>query len=435
MDLMQPFFDWIIAHPQWAGILIFLIAAGESLVLVGLLVPGVFFMLGIGALVGLGVLDFWSCFFWAAAGAVAGDGFSYWLGMHYHQQLQSTWPLSRYPDLVPRGERFFMKHGRKSVFLGRFIGPLRAIIPAIAGIMEMPPLHFYIVNIMSALFWAPIMLLPGIVFGGSMDAASGASTRVVIIFVVLAVIVWLIAVTLKKLIETICAAISLSSQKVYFSLSVFMVLIVGLISITVIDKKQSITEILHFDLSQQAQWWDGGWKRYPDVNPAIIVGEDRSFAVQWLANAVDVENMLLNSGWHKPVPLSYSNTFLWLDPDVGIEMQPVLPDYYYWNLPALTYAYQQKGTKQLLLLRLWADQSDVSQFDKKLWFGYVSKITPAQWMGVIFYPQETFDDADVIKQFVSLYQSGSVGEAGKLKIVQRRFEHESVNEMLLIRSQ
>ena len=113
------------ANPELSGLIVFLVAAGESLALVGIVVPGVVFMLGIGALVGLNAINLWQALFWAMAGAIVGDWLSYWLGRHFDQQLRHIWPLSRYPKLIPRGEAFFNKHGGASVFFGRFVGPLR----------------------------------------------------------------------------------------------------------------------------------------------------------------------------------------------------------------------------------------------------------------------------------------------------------------------
>ncbi|WP_455212835.1 DedA family protein, partial [Kaarinaea lacus] len=155
LTTLQPVLDWIQNHPGLAGLVVFAIASAESLAVVGILVPGIMFMLGVGALIGLGVLDFWETVLWAAIGAVVGDGVSYWLGRHFDKQLRSLWPFTKHPNLIPRGEQFFHKHGGKSVLFGRFIGPIRPVIPAIAGIMHMNPYHFYFVNILSAVAWAP----------------------------------------------------------------------------------------------------------------------------------------------------------------------------------------------------------------------------------------------------------------------------------------
>ena len=48
------------------------------------------------------------------------------------------WPLSRYPEILPRGEAFVENWGVPSIFIGRFFGPLRASVPLAAGIFEMP---------------------------------------------------------------------------------------------------------------------------------------------------------------------------------------------------------------------------------------------------------------------------------------------------------
>ena len=135
MDLatFQPLLHWLGTHPGWASLVVFLIAFAESLLLVGLLFPGTVIMFGIGTLVAVGVLDLWATLAWAAVGAVMGDGISFWLGYHYKDRLRVMWPISRYPGLVHRGEQFFLKHGGKSVLFGRFVGPVRPILPAEIG--------------------------------------------------------------------------------------------------------------------------------------------------------------------------------------------------------------------------------------------------------------------------------------------------------------
>ena len=70
--------------------------------------------------------------------------------------------------------RFFEKYGGKSVAFGRFVGPMRAVIPLVAGMMGMPTGRFLAANILSAIVWAPVYLLPGIVFGASLELAAEA---------------------------------------------------------------------------------------------------------------------------------------------------------------------------------------------------------------------------------------------------------------------
>ncbi len=194
--LLESVSQWIASHPGWAGWLVFLIALGESLAVVGLFVPGAVLMFVVGALVGGGMMELWPTLAWAAAGAVAGDGISYWLGRHYHQRLRSVWPFSRHPALIDKGEAFFQRHGGKGVLFGRFVGPVRPIIPVVAGMMDMPAWRFALINLFSALLWAPAYILPGVVFSSSLSMATEVAGRLAIlmllVFAVVLLTLWLV---------------------------------------------------------------------------------------------------------------------------------------------------------------------------------------------------------------------------------------------------
>jgi undecaprenyl-diphosphatase len=198
-DLLHNLLAWVSANPEWAHSIVFLVALSESLAVVGLIVPGVIMMLGAGALIATGALDFWPVCLWAVAGAVTGDGLSYWAGHHFRDRLRGLWPFSRYPESLESGERFFTKYGGKSVAFGRFVGPVRAVIPLVAGMMGMSPMRFLLANILSALAWAPAYLLPGIVFGASLELAAEAAVRLVILALSLVLVLWLVAWIVHRL--------------------------------------------------------------------------------------------------------------------------------------------------------------------------------------------------------------------------------------------
>lgn len=188
---IQPLLDWVALNQTWAGLAVFALSIAESLLIVGLFIPGTIVMFGVGAMVATGVLNLWETLGWAALGAVVGDGISFWIGYYYKDQLRSMWPLTRFPGLVSRGEGFFLKHGGKSVLFGRFVGPVRPVIPTIAGMMGMPPARFTVVNVVSALLWAPAYILPGVVFGASLGLASEVASRLAIWVVGLVAVLWL----------------------------------------------------------------------------------------------------------------------------------------------------------------------------------------------------------------------------------------------------
>jgi undecaprenyl-diphosphatase len=184
--------SWIEQNPAHAGWVVFAMSLVESLAIVGVAVPGVVILFGVGTLIGAGLLDFWSMCLWAIAGAVIGDGLSYWLGHHF-DYLTERWRWFRvHPDHLQKGVRFFEKYGDLSVALGRFFGPIRAIVPLVAGLMRMPPRRFFIANVLSAVVWAPAYLIPGTLFG---EVARGGDWRQMLFPVagiVLIVVVWLL---------------------------------------------------------------------------------------------------------------------------------------------------------------------------------------------------------------------------------------------------
>jgi membrane protein DedA with SNARE-associated domain len=166
-DIVSPLLEWLNAHPQLAGLVTFLISAGESVALLGTIVPGSIMMTALGTLAGAGVIPLWSTIIWAILGAIVGDGISYWIGHYFKDRLPHQWPFRNHPYLLSSGEKFFHKYGSMSVFIGRFVGPVRALVPLVAGMLGMRPLQFTIANVTSAIGWAPAYMLPGILLGAA----------------------------------------------------------------------------------------------------------------------------------------------------------------------------------------------------------------------------------------------------------------------------
>jgi membrane protein DedA with SNARE-associated domain len=186
-DLVRPTLDFIAAHAEWAALVMFVTAFGESFAFVSLAFPGTSLLIAAGALMSAGTLPYPPVIVGAVVGAVLGDSVSYWLGRRFGDAIGRLWPFSRNPDLLPRGIAFFEKHGGKSVFIGRFFGPIRAVIPLAAGLMQMPRGAFWAANVISALVWAPMLLLAGDLVGEAGERAIGAANTIVLLFIALIV--------------------------------------------------------------------------------------------------------------------------------------------------------------------------------------------------------------------------------------------------------
>lgn len=162
---------FVSAHGAWAGPIVGLLCFGESLAIVGLFVPATAVMLAIGGLIGADTLDARPIFLWAVGGSILGDWVSYAFGSRIGPRVYRCWPLDRHRPAVARTRLFFRKYGFAAIFMGRFLGPIRATVPLVAGVLAMPRRPFQIANVASACLWVPLMFAPGYLAAGPLGAA------------------------------------------------------------------------------------------------------------------------------------------------------------------------------------------------------------------------------------------------------------------------
>ena len=92
----------------------------------------------------------------AAAAAIVGDNIGYWLGRVGGRKLIERFDFTRrYAEkALPPSERFFKRHGAKTVFFGRFIALLRVTSAWLAGISRMHWWEFFAWNAAGGIVWA-----------------------------------------------------------------------------------------------------------------------------------------------------------------------------------------------------------------------------------------------------------------------------------------
>ena len=149
------------AHAAWVVPISLVLAFFKSLAFVSLVVPGTLVVAAVSALASLSGVALWPVWVAISVGAALGDWASYALGYRLKDRTHHYWPFTRYPGLIPRGERFFHRWGAMSVVMCRFFSPLRATVPLLCGIFEMRPLVFQIANWPSAFLWGGVMLWLG----------------------------------------------------------------------------------------------------------------------------------------------------------------------------------------------------------------------------------------------------------------------------------
>lgn len=154
-----------------------LAALFETTIGVGLFIPGSTIILFMGALAAKGYFDLGDLLWFAAIGAILGDNINYFIGKKYGSKIftKGFWFIK--PAHFKKGEEFFERHGSKSVFIGRFVPGLKEIIPLIAGTFSMKRLPFMIWNILGAISWSLVWVLPGYFLAQSLDLTTIWLTR------------------------------------------------------------------------------------------------------------------------------------------------------------------------------------------------------------------------------------------------------------------
>lgn len=140
---------------------VFLMGIAEGVPGLSLLVPSTALFLGVGVIHAAAGGQFWHLWLAASLGAMLSDLTMYLLGRHFKDEAVHRWPLSRHPDWLPRGHALFERWGVLAVVGGKFTGFMRPLIPAVAGVLQMPLWQFVPASIVSSLLWAGAFLAPG----------------------------------------------------------------------------------------------------------------------------------------------------------------------------------------------------------------------------------------------------------------------------------
>ncbi|MCU0953455.1 MAG: VTT domain-containing protein [Hyphomicrobium sp.] len=162
-ELVEPIVEFVRTHEEWAVPMAFLVAFAESFCFLSILWPGTAILVGITALLAASGADqsiLVPAIVAAGLGGTLGYAVSYWIGLYFKDSIPNIWPFKNKPELIRHGENFFEKWGGWGVFLGHFFGPVRAIIPVVAGMFRMRQLPFQIANAASAFIWAIGVIAP-----------------------------------------------------------------------------------------------------------------------------------------------------------------------------------------------------------------------------------------------------------------------------------
>lgn len=169
MEYFEQILAFLESNSSWLGVSIFIIAFLECLALVGLIMPGVVMMFAVAALAGKTNMPLWQAILWAWSGGLLGDLLSYTLGYKLKNGVTKLPLLRNHPQWLHQAEVYFNRFGMISLLVGRFIGPLRPLLPMTAGMLRMNKFSFALISIFAALGWAIGYTAPAWLVGHALD--------------------------------------------------------------------------------------------------------------------------------------------------------------------------------------------------------------------------------------------------------------------------
>ncbi|ETR77454.1 membrane protein [Afipia sp. P52-10] len=197
-SLLDQIIQFVSAHVWLAYATVFAAAALEAVPVFGAFVPGSTLIIALSALVAAGELRLAEVIAAAVAGAALGDGASYLAGHIYQRKILGIWPLASYPAVIARSEAFFARRGALAVLLARFVPPVRAFVPVIAGAFGMPPARFFSVNIPAIALWACAHILPAALAGSLWKQYGREVEHIALPLLVIGLLLWVAIWLLRR---------------------------------------------------------------------------------------------------------------------------------------------------------------------------------------------------------------------------------------------
>ena len=138
---------WLENNPQWIGLGIIGASFIESFALIGIIIPGVVLLALISGLASSSI-SIYEVVLLAYVSSFLSDIASFFLGYSFRNSLRKIWPFTKYPHFLQNGQAFFKKYGMVGLFVGKFIGPVRPLLPITAGSLNMNIKKFFLVEIL-----------------------------------------------------------------------------------------------------------------------------------------------------------------------------------------------------------------------------------------------------------------------------------------------
>jgi membrane protein DedA with SNARE-associated domain len=166
IDALRPYLE-----APWGYLVVGVATFLENSVGAGVIIPGETLVILGGVYAGLGALWLPLVSFVAVLGAVLGDNVGFWIGRRFGRGFVERHGRKLFvtPERLVTAERYYQRHGGKTVFLGRFIPVVRSVGFIVAGIAGMEWRRFLAYDVAGAVIWGIGHSVLGYVLGASYE--------------------------------------------------------------------------------------------------------------------------------------------------------------------------------------------------------------------------------------------------------------------------
>lgn len=177
MEVISSFFDLLThldqhllsllqSHGGWVYLILFLIIYCETGLVVTPFLPGDSLLFVTGTLAATGALNVQGVAVLLMAASFSGDNTNYWIGRYLGPKVLRK-EQSRFfnRSYLEKTQRFYEKHGGKTILVARFIPIIRTFAPFVAGIGRMRYLRFVLYSLGGSVFWISFFVFGGFYFG------------------------------------------------------------------------------------------------------------------------------------------------------------------------------------------------------------------------------------------------------------------------------
>ncbi|OGW85970.1 MAG: hypothetical protein A3C35_07320 [Omnitrophica bacterium RIFCSPHIGHO2_02_FULL_46_11] len=194
MEIIKEFFSHLYRFDElihWGGYFVLVVIVfAETGLLAGFFLPGDSLLVTAGLVAAVdGSVHIFPLTFFLSLAAIAGDSFGYWIGYHAGPRIfNRDDSIFFHKNHLLRTQKFYDKHGAKTIVLARFVPIVRTFAPTVAGVGRMEYRKFLFYNVMGGVGWVLSMTLAGYFLGRSVPNIEKQIHWVILIVIVLSFI-------------------------------------------------------------------------------------------------------------------------------------------------------------------------------------------------------------------------------------------------------